>query len=145
MDENTSLMGRPAPRHPQRQRNNQQQQQQYVAPPNLTEIHTEERIQRDKHDAIVEIAEDAAQIHECYKTLDAAVREQQHGLDQTEKNIDKAFNKVGKGADELVEARRQQTKARKKMCCIVVFFAVVICVGGIALYISTSGGSKKNN
>ena len=115
----------------------QQQQQQQGMDFDRVALHTEEQLQREKLSAVLDVEADAREIKGCYEDLGALVDAQQKPLDTVEANVDTAGDKVTRGADELHEAREQQTKARKKMCALLVILAIIAAVVVVVIVVVT--------
>lgn len=106
----------------------QAQQSQQLRRVDVSELATEEAIQREKNEAAREIEAEAAELNGAYKEFAALIGEQQSGLDAMNKNVASATVKIEKGSAELATASTHQKSARKRMCCLVVLLAIIIAV-----------------
>jgi hypothetical protein len=132
---------RPPPTRQQAHPAGAQQQQQYQVT-QYNELDLEEHLARERNAAIREIEAESRAVREVYADVHRMVIEQQKPLDTAEGNIDHAADKVDKGNDELVEARRLQTKARKKMLILFCIVFVIIIVVVIVVVVEMHNNDK---
>jgi syntaxin 7 len=104
----------------------------------MSELATEEALQREKlHGALV-IESEMRDLHSTYKEFQDLVVHQQTGLDTMSSNITESRKHVEKGVVELKEASGHQKASRKKMCIVIVILVVLIVVVVGILFLSKS-------
>ena len=92
----------------------------------MSEMATEEALQREKLHGALEIESEMRDLKSTYQEFQDLVVHQQTGLDTTSKNITESKQHVEKGVVELKQASQYQQSSRKKMCIIVVILVVVL-------------------
>uniref|UniRef100_A0A7S1KXV6 t-SNARE coiled-coil homology domain-containing protein n=1 Tax=Neobodo designis TaxID=312471 RepID=A0A7S1KXV6_NEODS len=92
------------------------------------ELLTEEALQTEKLNGILEVERDMNELQGMYHELHAHVEDQQTGLNTAEGNIDKAQTHVEKGVTELKSANKLQKSSRKKMFILLAIIAIIVIV-----------------
>jgi hypothetical protein len=92
----------------------------------VSELATQEALQREKYLAAREIEEGARDIKECFDEFSTLVSHQQQGLDNATKNVDSAVVNVQAGTTQLKQAQEHQKSSRKRLCCIIGILVLVI-------------------
>ena len=99
----------------------------------LSELATEEEIQKEKLRDAAEIQEGVRDIKGCYDEFSVLLNHQQAGIDRSAKNVETSVTNVQSGTEQLKQAGEHQKTSRKTMCCLVVVLVVVIIVVVIVL------------
>jgi syntaxin 7 len=104
----------------------------------MSELATEEALQREKLHGALEIEGEMRDLHSTYKEFQDLVVHQQTGLDTVSNNITESRKHVEKGVVELKQASVHQKSSRKKMCVVIVILVVLIVVVVGILFLSKS-------
>ena len=94
----------------------------------MSHLHTEEDIQREKAEEIVQIAEDMHELNHMYKEFIDEVGVQGTEITVAQTNVEKARENIGEGTSQVQQASEYQKSSRKKMCCIGVLLLVIVIV-----------------
>ena len=94
----------------------------------MSELATEEALQREKLHGALEIESEMRDLHSTYKEFQDLVVHQQTGLDTVSGNISESRKHVEKGVVELKQASVHQKASRKKLCIAVVILVVIVVV-----------------
>ncbi|CAH1787016.1 unnamed protein product [Owenia fusiformis] len=87
---------------------------------------------QEREDRIRQLEGDILDINEIFRDLGALVYEQGEAIDTIEANVEKAYDNVESGNEQLVQASIYQKKSRKKMCCLA---AILFVVAGVVTLI----------
>lgn len=93
-----------------------------------SELLTEEALQTEKLEGILEVQRDMNELKSMYHEMHSHVVQQQDGLNLAEGNIDKAQAHVEKGVVELKSANKLQKSSRKKMFILLAIIAVIAII-----------------
>ena len=105
-----------------------EEQQLIIKQVDMSELNTEEDMQREKLEAAIEIREGVKDLKECYDQFGELVTAQGVKLQEVKKNVETTEEKMQKGTEQLKGAQVEQKKSRKMMCCVVVILVVVIAI-----------------
>ena len=94
----------------------------------MSELATEEALQHEKYQGVVEIQQDMTELNSAYKEFQDLVQDQGQGIDAMENNVVKAKSSVEKGTTDLQGAGDYQKSARKKMCIMLIILAIIIAI-----------------
>ena len=94
-------------------------QQQGFRQIDVSELNTEENIQREKLAAVVQIEQDVNEVKSMFQEFDEHLNRQQIGINNIEKNVDNSVIKVEKGVQELKEANKLQKSGICHKWCII--------------------------
>lgn len=92
------------------------------------ELLTEEALQTEKLEGILEVERDMNELRGMYHELHSHVEYQQTGLNTAEANIDQAQTHVEKGVTELKSANKLQKSSRKKMFILLGIIVVIVVI-----------------
>lgn len=92
----------------------------------VSELATQEALQREKYIAAREIEEGARDIKECFDEFSTLVSHQQQGIDTATKNVEVSVTNVQAGTEQLKQAQEHQKSSRKRLCCIIGILVLVI-------------------
>jgi t-SNARE complex subunit (syntaxin) len=92
------------------------------------ELRTEEAIQREKLEGVVEIEQDLNELKTAYQDFGQLVKDQQEGLNKVENNVDTSTVRVDEGIVELKKASKEQKSSRKKLCILLILLVVAIAI-----------------
>jgi hypothetical protein len=103
---------------------------------NMAPLDTEEALQREKLQGVVEIEGQMNDLKSIYTDFNEMVQDQQKGLDTMESNVDKSIKSVESGVKDLKGASKVQKSSRKWMCAIIVIVAIAICGAIVAVVVT---------
>ncbi|GAB6029986.1 LD27581p [Chamberlinius hualienensis] len=97
----------------------------------ISNLEFEQEYAREREDQIHQLEEDILDINQIFRDLGALVHEQGDTINTIEANIDRTYQTVDAGRQELQKASNYQKSYRKKICC----FAVIIAIAAVILTI----------
>ncbi len=102
---------------------------------NTAPLDTEEALQRERLQGIVDIEGQMGELKSMYQDFNVMVHDQQAGLDTVEGNVDKSTKHVERGVVELKGASAVQKSSRKWMCILLVILAIGAVIG-VVVYLA---------
>lgn len=103
------------------------------------ELLTEEALQTEKLEGILDVERDMNELRGMYHELHGHVTDQQVGLNTAEGNIDKAQTHVEKGVTELKSANKLQKSSRKKMFILLAIIAIIVVIVIVVIVVVKGG------
>ena len=99
----------------------------------------------DRHDEFLKLEKSIREVYDLFMELAALVEQQGESLNNIERLITDAQDRVVKGKEELVKAHEHKKSSRKKMIILAaILLAIVIIVIIVAASGSSSGSSSES-
>ena len=95
---------------------------------NTTALHTEEDIQREKKEDLLNMEQDVNELNTIYHEFHDEVKKQDVGIVDIAANVTSAANNVNSGTAAVQKASGYQKSSRKKMCCIGGLLLIIIII-----------------
>eukprot|EP00164_Ancoracysta_twista_P001034 GFYU01001347.1.p1 GENE.GFYU01001347.1~~GFYU01001347.1.p1 ORF type:complete len:303 (-),score=99.28 GFYU01001347.1:177-1085(-) len=83
---------------------------------------------QERHRDIIKLEQSIQELHQLFVDMSILVESQGELLDQIEYTVNQTVAFTSKGVNELIDAKKWQTKARKKMCCLIIICLVILII-----------------